>query len=319
MPRVSILIPVHNAGEWLSPCISSALSQTERSIEVIVLDDGSTDGSIDVARSFGHRIRIEQQANRGQNVSRNRLTSLSSGEWLVYLDADDELAADAVERKLANSARADAVYGTMNLQQYRGGELVATKLYAAADYPDPFAAAFNWKYPNTSSFMMRRSAVAGAGGWNESIRSCTDYDLYFRMLLSGSRLAAAPASHSTYRYWSPYQASIENTERQTTTRLQVMWQAARVLDQREAWTDASKEAFANAALGVIRTLHTVDADAAVREFARLQQWNPHFKPAASVFSSSYRTALRLFGFRGAEFWADAARRLKPRQLPVAHH
>jgi hypothetical protein len=207
----------------------------------------------------------------------------------------------------------------MTLQEYRGAELVATEVYAAAEYPDPFAAAFYWKYPNTSSFMMRRSAVVGTGGWNESIRSCTDYDLYFRMLLGGRRFAAAPASHSTYRQWSPNQASIEDTERQSTTRLQVMWHAARVLDQRNAWTDASKEAFANAALGTIRTLHSVDADRAVCEFARLQEWNPHFKPAASVFSSSYRTALRLFGFRGAEFWADAARRLKPRSLPAAHH
>jgi hypothetical protein len=167
--------------------------------------------------------------------------------------------------------------------------------------------------------MMRRSAVAAAGGWNESIRSCTDYDLYFRMLLGGRRFAAAPASHSIYRQWSLQQASLESTQRQSTTRLQVMWGAARALDQRAAWTGDSKEAFANATLGVIRTLHRVDADSAVREFARLQQWNPHFKPAASIFSSGYRTALRLFGFRGAEFWADAARRLKPRALTAAPH
>ena len=310
MARVSILIPVYNAGEWLRPAIESSLAQTGADIEVIVLDDGSTDGSIEVARSFGPRIRVEQQANAGQNVSRNNLTALSSGEWLIYLDADDALEPDAVRHKLARADGAAAVYGTMELRRYRGGAVVESQSFPARDYPDPFAAAFQWKYPNTSSFMIGRAALIEAGGWNESIRSCTDYDLYFRILLAGGRFAAAPESRSIYRHWSRAQASLEDTLRQTTTRLDVMWGAARELDRRGQWTPEAREAFGNAALGVIRILHTVDADRAAQEFARLRAWNPGLRPAAAHFSTSYRAALRLLGFRGAEFVADTVRRLK---------
>ena len=200
MPRVSILIPVYNARAWLAAAISSALNQTERSLEVVVLDDGSTDGSIEVARSFGGRIRVEQQSNRGQNASRNALTALSSGEWLVYLDADDELAADAVEAKLSAGANADAVYGTMTLQQYQGTEIVGSQVFMAADHADPFAAAFFWKYPNTSSFMIRRSAVAGVGGFlMDSRRSRTS------ITESWAIMQAAPRTFSSSRTFPGHQ------------------------------------------------------------------------------------------------------------------
>ncbi len=318
-PSVSILIPVYNAREWLAVAIESALAQTSPNVEVIVLDDGSTDGSHEVAGKFGARIRLTRQPNGGQNVSRNRLTAMSAGEWLVYLDADDELAVDAVEKKLSRAGAADAVFGTMNLQHYRGAAQLSAESFPASEYADPLAAAFFWKYPNTSSFMFRRSAVDAVGGWNEAIRSCTDYDLYFRLLLDGRRFSAAADSVSIYRHWSKQQASIEDTFRQTTTRLEVMWQAAGELDRTGRWTGAAREAFGNAALGVIRILHVVNADRAAAEFERLRHWNPKLRPAPELFSSSYRTAFRVLGFRGAELVADATRLLKRRQLPIATH
>lgn len=318
-PAVSILIPVYNAAPWVGAAIESALAQTAPNVEVVVLDDGSTDGSMKVIRSFAGRVRIEQQPNAGQNVSRNRLSVLSGGDWLVYLDADDELAVDAIERKLELISGADAVYGTMHLQRYRGHDHIATESFTAQQYEDAFAAGFHWKYPNTSSFMFRRSAVVQVGGWNESIRSCTDYDLYFRLLLEGKRFVAAPASVSVYRYWSATQASLEDTFRQTTTRLAVMWHVASELDRASRWTPAAREAFGNATLGVIRSLHLVDASRAAAEFDRLRQWNPNVQPAAPFFSPSYRAAFRLFGYRGAELAADLTRSLLPRRPAASSH
>src|SRR4051794_33722885 len=102
MPElVSILIPVYNCQPWAAQAIGSALAQTWPNKEIIALDDCSTDGSWDLLQSFGSDIRIEQAPkNGGQNVTRNRLTALSRGEWLLYLDADDELMPDNVEQKM---------------------------------------------------------------------------------------------------------------------------------------------------------------------------------------------------------------------------
>src|SRR5438270_10693715 len=97
---VSILIPCYNAERWVAQAIESALAQTWPIKEVIVVDDGSTDGSLDVIRSFGDRIQWETGPNQGGNAARNRLLDLARGEWLQYLDADDYLLPEKVERQI---------------------------------------------------------------------------------------------------------------------------------------------------------------------------------------------------------------------------
>ena len=96
-PFVSILIPCFNAERWIGIAIESALAQTWRMREIIVIDDGSTDGSREIIRSFGDRIRFEARPNRGGNATRNQLLALSRGDWLQYLDADDYLLPEKIE------------------------------------------------------------------------------------------------------------------------------------------------------------------------------------------------------------------------------
>jgi glycosyltransferase involved in cell wall biosynthesis len=82
--KVSILIPCYNAERWISQAIESALNQTYQYKEVIVVDDGSTDNSLEIIKSFGDRIHWETGENKGGNITRNRLLELSTGEWLQY-------------------------------------------------------------------------------------------------------------------------------------------------------------------------------------------------------------------------------------------
>ena len=99
-PLVSILIPCFNAERWIAQAIESALAQTWPEKEVIVVDDGSTDRSLDVIRRFDGRIRWETGPNRGGNAARNRLLELARGDWLQYLDADDYLLPEKVARQV---------------------------------------------------------------------------------------------------------------------------------------------------------------------------------------------------------------------------
>lgn len=309
-PLVSILIPVYNAREWVAAAIDSALAQTWPRTEVIVLDDGSTDGSGEVLAGFRGRVRLESQANAGQNVSRNRLTDLSAGDWLIYLDADDELAPDAVSRRLERADTATAVYGSMEVRHYRGTDLVSSDQHPAQEFPDPLAAAFAWSYPNTSAFMFRRADLLEAGGWNEAIKNCTDYDLHFRLLLGGGKFSAAPGSHSIYRHWSSAQATHQDVLRKVSTRLDVMWGAAHQVDGANTWTADAIREFWNSAFQCIRVIRMFDRDRAGREYQRLAEWNSAIQPMPAMFSSSYRMAYRLFGFGVAERLAEATRRWK---------
>jgi glycosyltransferase involved in cell wall biosynthesis len=107
MPSISILIPCYNAERWVAQAIQSAIDQTQADKEVIVVDDGSTDGSLEAVQSFGDQIKWRTGPNQGGKVTRNRLPELSTGEWLQYHDADDYLLPEKVSTQLAEAQDPD--------------------------------------------------------------------------------------------------------------------------------------------------------------------------------------------------------------------
>src|SRR5215510_572617 len=125
-PLVSILIPCYNARPWIAQCIQSAIDQTYPHKEIVVVDDGSTDDSLNVIRDFGDRVCFETGPNRGGNVARNRLVELSVGDWLSFLDADDYLLTEKVERQMALvtcNTNIDVVYSPLIELIERTGEM----------------------------------------------------------------------------------------------------------------------------------------------------------------------------------------------------
>lgn len=307
---VSILIPVYNCRAWVANAVASALAQTWPDKEVIVLDDGSTDGSMEALAPFRGQVRIERVANGGQNASRNRLTALSRGEWLVFLDADDELAADSVEQKMRYAGAADAIYGSLEFASFRGADKVESHNVAAVDYPDVIAAAFQWKFPNTSCLLFRRSAVEAAGGWNERIQNCTDYDLYFRLLVGGHRFKAAPDAWSLYRQWNSTQAVNEDPLRRHTTHLMVMRDAAQELRRAGQMTPSREQVFLDASLVGMRAVFQLDSRRAMEEHQRLRSEHPAYRPSPGALAAGYVFAYRLFGFQAAEKIAAGVRALR---------
>jgi glycosyltransferase involved in cell wall biosynthesis len=91
MPVISVIIPAYNAVKYLAEAIESALAQTRPAKEIIVVDDASTDRTVEIARSFGDRVTVLQNAvNSGPGHSRNVGVAASTGEYLAFLDADDK-------------------------------------------------------------------------------------------------------------------------------------------------------------------------------------------------------------------------------------
>src|SRR5690606_5350603 len=109
---VSIIIPCYNAARWLPATLESALTQTWPATEIIVVDDGSSDDSLAIARGFAPRgVKVISQTNRGASAARNRGLAEARGDFIQYLDADDLLSPRKIELQLARlaSAPADAV------------------------------------------------------------------------------------------------------------------------------------------------------------------------------------------------------------------
>ena len=109
---VSIIVPCYNAERFLIETLESAFSQTYPSTEVVAIDDGSTDRTAEIIRSYGNRVRAEFGPNRGASAARNRGTALARGEFIQYLDADDLLLPEAIERRVnvLQATGADVAY-----------------------------------------------------------------------------------------------------------------------------------------------------------------------------------------------------------------
>ena len=113
-PLVSIIIPVYNAAEYIGACIESIIHQTYNHIEIIIVNDGSNDSSIDIANNILKHIdnaQIIHQSNSGVNAARKAGFEKSSGDWIMFMDADDTLPPQAIEKLISYTDGYDLVSG----------------------------------------------------------------------------------------------------------------------------------------------------------------------------------------------------------------
>ena len=97
MAKVSVIVPIYNAEKYLAQCIDSLIHQTHRDLQILLINDGSTDSSLSIAQDFAQRdsrIEIHTQHNQGQGVARNNGMKYATGEWIAFVDADDYIAPD---------------------------------------------------------------------------------------------------------------------------------------------------------------------------------------------------------------------------------
>jgi glycosyltransferase involved in cell wall biosynthesis len=207
-PTVSVVVSNHNYAAFVGAAVDSALGQTEP-VEVVVVDDGSTDGSLEVLAGYGDRIRVVTQANAGQAAAVNAGVRAASGEWVMLLDADDLLDPGAAAALVARVARPDAVGASRAHYRLRcvdrsGDPLGFTNPPASTPLPEgdlvpELLLGGAYPTPVTSGTAYRRSALLEMGPIPED---------RFRIAADGFLAVAAPffgpvvtvhGSHGSYR------------------------------------------------------------------------------------------------------------------------
>ncbi len=204
-PLVSVLVPCFNAAPYLRATLSSALEQTHPNVEIIVVDDGSTDESLSIARSLGPRLRVLAGPQQGASAARNRATQESRGEFLQYLDADDLLMPEAVAGRVACLARtgADVACGDWRrLSASPDGSWIAGEAEVAdyrrhADAPDLAVIRGFWAPP--AALLYRRSIVERIGGWNPNLPVVQDARFLFDAAFVGGRFEHVTGDGAHYR------------------------------------------------------------------------------------------------------------------------
>jgi len=205
MPLVSIVIPCHRQAHFLPQAIESALSQTHRQREVVVVDDGSPDNTAEVAACYPG-VRCVRQENRGVAEARNSGFRASRGEYVLFIDADDRLTPNAVEAHLlcfAEHPEAGFVVG--DIDQIAGdGSYICSPRWPVleANFYEELLKVNHMA--NTMGIMFRRSLVDALGGFAGAFEPAEDYEI----LLRAARIGQS-AHHSTVV--AQYRRHVENS------------------------------------------------------------------------------------------------------------
>jgi glycosyltransferase involved in cell wall biosynthesis len=307
--QVSILIPCFNADRWIGRAIDSALAQTGPAMEVIVVDDGSTDSSLSVIESFGGRIRHESGPNVGGNRARNRLLELAQGDWLQYLDADDYLLPGKIARQAASVSGAgrdapDVVFGPVTVEHGSGENSPRSELPIPEPH-DPWVLLARWFLPQTGASLWRKSALLDVGGWKADQPCCQEHELYLRLLMAGKKFVYAPAGGAVYRHWSEDTVSRRKIALVHSERLKIELRAQEFLAVRGELTPARQGAINVACFETARSVWAYDRRLAVDIVRRIRSASPDFVPTATdAAPAGYQLAFRLVGFERAQKLAD---------------
>jgi peptidoglycan/xylan/chitin deacetylase (PgdA/CDA1 family) len=201
MDTVSIVIPTHNHGRYIREAVDSALAQTYSSIEVIVVDDGSTDGTGGILSSYvaAGTIRYVPLARRGVSAARNAGLRLATGRFVKFLDSDDVLFPDQVARQVAHVGGSDTTVSiTDSIVLRPDGTMV--RRHPAVDVPErQLAAIVGANVTVIHAFLVPRALLDRVGGFDEALTACEDWDLWIRVLKAGGVIARLPVVGCCYR------------------------------------------------------------------------------------------------------------------------
>lgn len=308
-PLVSIIIPCHNAASWVGAAVESALAQTWADREVIVIDDGSTDGSADAARRTVHpQLRVVTQPNRGAAAARNHGLRLARGEFLQFLDADDLLAPDKLSLQLGLAPGADELlsgaWGRFH-EDPNSAQFQPDSLWADLD---PVDFAVIKLRDNTmmqpGCWLVPRALAEEAGPWDERLTLDDDGEYFTRLALHARRLRHCGEARVFYRSGLPGSLSRTRTDRAWRSQFLATELSVRHLRARED-SPRTRQAGADALHRLVQEAYPAVPDERRRISALVQELGGSRVPLPG--GPRFQILARLIGWRLAKRLRDRLR------------
>jgi glycosyltransferase involved in cell wall biosynthesis len=315
---VSVIIPAYNALRWLPETLESVAAQDYPRLEVIIVDDGSTDDTAAYVRDQWPHYTLIRTENHGVSHARNLGTAKATGDLIQYLDADDLLTPGKISRQAAllqAHPEADVVYGSWQRlvpqgEGFQPGEIVS-RAFEEAD-ADAETAFFVSMWCPTGAYLYRRSLVEKTGGWKDWLPVTQDARFAWDCARAGARWLHDPEVGVLYRQ---HQGGSVSTKSRLAF-LRDCW--ANAEDIRVIW--AGEGTLQGRRLAVMegvyhnlaRSFFAVDRDLFLKARARLLELNPGFRPP----ERGLRLAASLMGYEAAEHVAGWYRRARQRLQPL---
>ena len=211
--KVSILIPVYNAELYLAATIRSALAQTWPDTEIIIVNDGSTDRSLEIANQFiTANLKVFSQKNAGGSAARNRAFEESTGDYIQYLDADDLISADKIENqmRLLLEAGPDAI-ASCSWNRFIHESELSDEIRFNKDLDRDFDKPVEWLLnawegkgmATPAAWLVPRHIIEKAGRWDEGLLANQDGEFFSRVLLNAGSIKYSPKGQAFYRNGIP--------------------------------------------------------------------------------------------------------------------
>ncbi len=310
---VSIIIPCYNVESVVGETIESALGQTGCDCEIIVIDDGSTDGTRTMIESFGARIRAEFGPNRGVSGARSHGESMASGDFILYLDADDLLVPGmlAGRLKLLQKSGADAVYGAwqrLEERNYTWSSTVEVRRRIEDVNADPEIAFFTEMWCPTAGYLWRRSFLRSRHpGWHQNLPVIQDARFAWDAARAGARFVYDENIGVLYRTNQSNSLSTRSREafmrdcRLNALEIERQWRSDGPL------TPARKEALLKVWGMLTRGAYAVDRDLFNQCWLHLKKLDSRHIPSGG---KGFRALAGLVGYPTAEGLSHIIRRMR---------
>lgn len=301
-PQVTVAIPCYNAERWIAAAVASALEQERVSVEVIAVDDGSADGSVEKVRAFGDRVRLIEGGRRGANHARNLALREAAGAWVQFLDADDYLLPAKLAGQLADAGDEDVIFSPVLFEQ--DGARTPSSFDPRRRIDTSWLA---WELPQTGGALWRKTPLQRIGGWNEATPCCQEYELYARAIRAGLRFRFAPDAGAVYRVWSEATLCRKDPLQVVEVRTALYQEFVAWLRERGELREDEQQLAGRAFFEMARTIAKYDLPrAAAYHQERRREGLMH--AAGPAAPAAYRAIYRLLGFTFAERVARALRR-----------
>ncbi|MFD2515648.1 glycosyltransferase family 2 protein [Pontibacter locisalis] len=211
-PLVSVIIPIYNSLPFIAPAVAALQEQTYPNMEIIIVDDGSVDGSFEIAKRFeSDTLIVVRQVNSGAAIARNNGLKHASGEYVQFLDVDDYLSKDKIEKQVkALEGHADKVAVCDYIEFFEESELQAPKIIDhsafihSSDSPADFLINLyggngSANFIQTNSWLTPRHLIDKAGGWREFRCPDDDGEFFARVILASKGIVHVPGIFNYYR------------------------------------------------------------------------------------------------------------------------
>lgn len=183
---VSVVIPAYNRRRFLPAALESVAHQTYPVCEIIVVDDGSTDGTVEVAQSAAQKdpkIRVLKRSHGGANRARNAGIAEAAGEWIAFLDSDDQFEPQKIDKQMRALDQYPSVVGVFTGLRHMDPD--GERIFIPRDNPSLFDLRCSNVLSSTSSALIRSDVLKAIGGFDPDLESCQDWELWFRLRRAG--------------------------------------------------------------------------------------------------------------------------------------